>query len=233
MSEGERVLITGASRGIGLALAERFLAGGWRVFAACRAPERAAELAALAERAGGALSVHPLEVTRADQREALREAVGSKLDVLMNNAGTWGQLPSEFGDTGREAWLQGFDTNVIAAMQMMETFAGALAASGRGRILNVTSRMGSIADNDSGGCYAYRAAKAALNAVTRSAALDLRPRGIAVACVHPGWVRTQMGGASAPLAPAESAAGLVALAGALTVDGAGRFYNHDGGELPW
>lgn len=227
------ILITGASRGIGLALARCFTAAGWRVYAGCRSPETATELAAQAQRADGRLTVHPLDVGKSAQRAAMAAAVGPGLDVLVNNAGVWGQLPSEFGNTDADAWQRGFATNTIAPMLMMEAFADSLGASARPRIVNVTSRMGSIADNSSGGSYAYRASKAALNAITRSAAIDLGKRGIIVVCAHPGWVRTAMGGDAAPLDVAQSADGLFRLTERLGPADSGAFFNVDGTHLDW
>ncbi|MCC7411714.1 MAG: SDR family oxidoreductase [Gammaproteobacteria bacterium] len=228
------VLVTGAGRGLGLGFVRSFDADGWRVYATCRTPEAASELARLAAASNGRVSVLPLDVTNAAQIRAVAAIAGAEpLDILVNSAGTWGQEHSRFGTTDSEAWLQAFRVNTIAPLKLMEALVDGLAASRRRLVFNVSSRMGSIADNDAGGGYTYRSSKAALNAVVRSAAIDLAGRGIVVVAVHPGWVRTAMGGPSASLSVSDSVARMRALMDRIGPADSGCFFHCDGYALPW
>ena len=191
----DKVLITGANRGIGLELARQYASAGWRVHACCRQPERAVELNRVAAASAGRLSVHPLDVTSPAQIAALPTALGDEpLDLLINNAGIYGQDDASFGNTDVRAWLQAFHVNAIAPLKVMEALVEPVARSGRRVMACVSSKMGSMADNRSGGSYVYRSSKAALNAVVMSAAVDLRHRGVTVVALNPGWVKTDMGG---------------------------------------
>ncbi|GIW72711.1 MAG: short-chain dehydrogenase [Planctomycetota bacterium] len=231
------LLLTGANRGLGLEFVRQYLEeGGWRIHACCRRPEAAAELAALAQQAGPErLLVHGLDVADFGRIEALAEALrGEPIDLLLNNAGVLRDRDfGGFGTTDYEAFADSFRINAMAPLKMAEAFVEHVARSERRLIVNITSRMGSIADNTSGGFYTYRASKAALNMVTRSMALDLAPRGITCVVLHPGWVRTDMGGQGAPLAPRESIAGMRRVIAALGPEQSGRFFAYDGSEIPW
>jgi NAD(P)-dependent dehydrogenase (short-subunit alcohol dehydrogenase family) len=230
----DKVLVTGANRGIGLELVRQYLADGAEVIAACRDPERAPALNELAGRAGGRLMVQPLEVTNPAHIANLRAVVGSgPLDILFNNAGVYGQRDGGFGRADAGVWIETFRINVIAPMQIMEALADAVAASRRRLIVNMSSKMGSMADNSSGGSYVYRSSKAALNAITRNAAIDLAARGIIVIAMHPGWVQTDMGGQGAPLSATQSVSGIRLVLDRLTIANSGRFYSYDGKEIPW
>jgi NAD(P)-dependent dehydrogenase (short-subunit alcohol dehydrogenase family) len=230
----ETVLVTGANRGIGLELTRQYLHDGWRVYAACRQPERARELNELAETGAGELIVQPLDVSSRIQIDNLRAVVGdTPLDILVNNAGVYGQKNGGFGATDTDVWLQTFRINVIAPMQIMEAFADAVAAGGRKLIVNMSSKMGSMTDNASGGSYVYRSSKAALNAITVSAAIDLGPRNITVVAMHPGWVLTDMGGPNALIDTMESVSGLRRVMDGLKPDDSGKFLSFKGEEIPW
>jgi NAD(P)-dependent dehydrogenase (short-subunit alcohol dehydrogenase family) len=230
----DRILVTGANRGIGLELVHQYLADGAEVIAACRDPERAPALNDLAGRTGGRLTVQPLEVTNSAHIANLRAVVGSgPLDILFNNAGVYGQKNGGFGRTDAGIWIETFRINVIAPMQIMEALADAVAAGRRRLIVNMTSKMGSMADNSSGGSYVYRSSKAALNAITRSAAVDLAERGIIVIAMHPGWVQTEMGGPHALISAAQSVSGIRRVLDRLTIADSGRFYGYDGKEILW
>lgn len=226
------VLISGANRGIGLELVRQYLQDGWRVFAGCRQPEQAHKLNGLT--AHGDLTVQPLDVTNEQQVRNLRHVVGdSAIDVMINNAGTYGQKGSSFGQTDAAAWEDAFRINVIAVMRMMETFADAVAASQHRIIANMSSKMGSMGDNSSGGSYVYRSSKAALNAITVSAARDLGEHGIKVVALHPGWVRTDMGGQHALIDVETSVTGLRHVMAGLTAAQSGSFIDYKGEIVPW
>jgi len=225
------VLITGANRGIGLALAAVYVDQGRRVIACCRDLEQAAELQRIGTR--GDLSLYPLEVTDAAAVTALSaELAGETIDVLINNAGVYGPRVG-FGHIDYDAWRQVLEVNTLAPLRIAEAFVSQLARSGRGVLAMITSKMGSIADNTSGGSYIYRSSKAALNAVTRSLAYDLASRNISCAVIHPGWVRTDMGGPSGLISPRRSAEGIAGVIARLGPADSGSFYNYDGSPIPW
>jgi NAD(P)-dependent dehydrogenase (short-subunit alcohol dehydrogenase family) len=230
----DKVLITGANRGIGLEMARQYAADGWRVYACCRQPERAPALSRLAADTAGRLSIHPLDVTNAAQVAALPVVLGDdSLDLLINNAGIYGQDDAGFGNTDVAAWLRTFEVNAIAPLKIMEALVDAVARSRRRVMACVSSKMGSMADNRSGGSYVYRSSKAALNAVVMSAAVDLRHRGIAVVALNPGWVKTDMGGPNAEITVTQSVTALRALLDRVGPADSGRFIDVDGSTIPW
>jgi NAD(P)-dependent dehydrogenase (short-subunit alcohol dehydrogenase family) len=217
------VLVTGANRGIGLALCERYRSRGLPVVGACR--QSSAELEAC-----GAEVITGVDITSIDGRERLRAGLeGRPIDILIHNAGVW--CDDELGDLD-EAQLQAvFHMNALSPLMLTELLLPQLAPGSK--IGLITSRMGSIADNSSGGRYGYRMSKAALNAAGKSLALDLRHRGIAVAILHPGFVQTRMVGFAGHITPAESARGLVERLDALDLQNSGGFWHTNGTPLPW
>jgi NAD(P)-dependent dehydrogenase (short-subunit alcohol dehydrogenase family) len=241
------VLVTGAGRGLGLEFARQYAADGWQVIGTVRDPSRAADLARLAAAPGSRLRIETMDVTDHASVDALArrlEANGAPLpiDVLVNSAGTMGAGSfaqsgiafGRFGSSDFADWEHVFRVNVIGPMKMAEAFVRHVAASGQRKIVALSSLLGSIAKNEIGGLYAYRATKAALNAVMRSLAIDLgRKYGIVAAPLHPGWVRTDMGGPRADLDAATSVAGLRRVIDGLDAERAGRFWMYDGAELPW
>lgn len=228
------VLITGANRGIGLAFARSFMADGWRVHACCRHPDKAQELRRVAESSDGVTGLHRLDVTDGLKVASLaRELIDEPIDVLINNAGVMGPRDAAFGKIDYDEWLPVFAVNVLGPMRLAERFADHVSKSQRKLIVNISSRMGSIADNSSGGSYIYRSSKAALNMISKSMANDLAERGITVVAFHPGWVRTDMGGRGAAITPQESVDGMRAVIGRITPSDSGKFFNFDGRELPW
>ena len=226
------VLITGANRGIGLELARQYAAEGWRVHACCRRPAEAGDLVAALKGHDGL--VHALDVTDGAAIAALREALDDEaIDVLINNAGVIGGERQDFGAVDYEAWERTLRTNVLGPYRVSEALADLVGASERRVIANVSSLMGSIADNGSGGDYIYRSSKTALNMVSVNLARELAGQAITVLALHPGWVRTDMGGADAPVTPRESAQGLRRVIAGATLDRSGSFTNYDGRPLPW
>ncbi|WP_111493500.1 MULTISPECIES: SDR family oxidoreductase [Marinobacter] len=220
----ERVLITGANRGVGLELARHYARQEWAVIGVCR--QSSEELAAVAEQV-----IDGVDVTQAAGIERLVSAVSQTdgLDLLINNAGL---LHDEvLGDIDFDSIRAQMEINAYAPLRVTEALLPYLREGAK--IANITSRMGSIADNDSGGRYGYRASKAALNAFGRSLAMDLKPRGIAVAQLHPGFVKTRMVNFGGLITPAESALGLATRIEALNLDNTGSFWHSNGEELPW
>lgn len=223
------LLITGANRGIGLALLQSFAGSGWRIHAACRQPDKAKALKAVE----GDITLHRVDVTDGLRVAGLaRELADEAVDLLINNAGIYGPRTG-FGETDYDDWLKVLAVNSLAPLRMVERFAEHVGRSERKQIVNVSSKMGSIAGRSSGGDYIYRSSKAALNSVTKGLAFDLQDAGITVISVHPGWVRTDMGGQSADIAAEESAAGLRRVIDGLTPADSGKFFNFDGEEIPW
>lgn len=229
------VLITGANRGLGLEFAKQYGEADWLVMACCRDPEKARELKALAEAFQGRLSVHPLDVRLPESVSTLAGALrGQPLDILLNNAGIYGdERHDDFGRIDYDRWAETFSVNVMGPMRMAEAFLDNVSRSQRKIIACVSSRMGSVADNTSGGSYLYRSSKAALNAIVKSLSVDLREKGITVVALHPGWVSTDMGGPNAPTRPQESIQGLRKVLEGLKVADSGKFLSHDGSEVPW
>jgi NAD(P)-dependent dehydrogenase (short-subunit alcohol dehydrogenase family) len=219
-------LVTGANRGIGLALCKRLAARGDQVIAACRKPSAALE-------ALGVRIVAGVDVGDAESIRGLaRELEGQPLDWVINNAGalrrdTLGGLQDEALE---DMYLQ-FRVNSVGPLLVTQALLGNLQSGSRVGI--VTSRMGSMGDNDSGGYYGYRMSKAAVNAAGRSLAMDLKERGIAVALLHPGYVRTEMVGGGGDVEPEEAAAGLITRMDELNLENTGSFWHAKGQELPW
>jgi len=229
----ETILITGSNRGIGLELTRQYAAQGWQVQACCRHPEQATALKQLADKYPD-ITLHTLDVTRQDQVQKLAADLHDcPIDILFNNAGIYGPPDAVFGNTDEAQWLECLRTNVIAPMKMAEAFLPQVVASQHKLIAAMSSKIGSMADNGSGGSYIYRSSKAALNAVMKSAAIDLAPRGVKVAILHPGWVKTDMGGPNAEITVAESVSRMREILATVTPDNSGTFFDIDGSVIPW
>lgn len=229
------LLITGANRGLGLEFVKQYAADGWRIFACCRHPETATELETISQQNQGLITVHKLDVADFVQIESLAaELAGQELDVLLNNAGIYPDATSGgLGATNYDGWARAFRVNTMAPLKMAETFASHLARGTQKKIINITSKMGSISDNTSGGAYIYRSSKTALNMVVKSLAVDLAPRGIATALLHPGWVLTDMGGPNALISTEQSISGMRQVIARLSLKDSGKFYGYDGKEISW
>ena len=223
-------LITGANRGLGLEFAKQYAAEGWKVIATCRRPARAEALNALE----GEIEVHPLDVTDFARIEELAKKLdGVPIDLLINSAGIYGPRVVPYGSVDYAAWAEVFRVDTMAPLKISAVFSKNVAKSKLKRIVAITSNMGSIGDNTTGGSYIYRSAKAALNAVMKSLAIDLKQKQIAVAVLHPGWVRTDMGGPGAKIEAFESVAGMREIIDGLGLENSGRFVNYDGTDLSW
>jgi len=217
------VLITGANRGIGLELCRCFRARGESVIAVCRKPSD--ELQKV-----GARIIEGIDVTDDRSGAALLRALdNAKIDVLVHNAGI---LRSEsLGHIDYGSLRQQLETNAVAPLRLTEQLLPLLAPGAK--VALMTSRMGSIADNTSGNMYGYRMSKAALNMAGASLAHDLKPRGVAVVILHPGYVRTEMTGGHGNIEASDAAKQLVARIDELTVETSGRFLHANGELLPW
>lgn len=237
-------MITGAGRGLGLEFARQCLIRGDEVIACLRRPDAAPELRDLGRVGPGQLHRLPLDVTDVDSIEAAGAAIEATVggvELLVNNAGMNAMsagVPDErrnlrLGRLEPDGLLDLMRVNAIGPLLVLQRLAAALAAAPGSRVLNVSSWLGSIGDTNRGGNYGYAASKAALNMLTRRAALDLAGEGITVVAVNPGWVRTDMGGPGAQLDPAESVAGMLALAERLFPRDGGAFYDWNGDRRRW
>lgn len=224
------VLITGANRGIGLEFVRQYAADGWKVVAACREPEKADDL----ERVNGDVTKQQLDVLSKESVEALAEAVdGQPIDVLINNAGAYLDRGVQLGEIDYDKWAETFDINVLGPMRVAEALVGQVSRSKRKLMVFITSQMGSIAENTSGGSYAYRSTKAALNAAVKSMTIDLKPREVGCLLLHPGWVRTDMGGKNATLEVRDSVSGMRRVIEGFSLAKSGSFLRYDGDAIPW
>jgi NAD(P)-dependent dehydrogenase (short-subunit alcohol dehydrogenase family) len=221
------IFITGASRGLGLEFARQYAAAGWSVTAACRDPSKAPGLAGLG------VETVALDVADADSiRRAAESLRGRSFDILLNNAGVYGE-GQQFGRLSEPEWERVMLVNAIAPLKLTEAFLPHLLAGQKKLIVFLTSRMGSIADNSSGGAYIYRSSKAALNAAVKSLSIDLAPRGVTTLLLHPGWVQTDMGGPNALVSPEDSIAGMRRQIEAVEPGQPLTFLDYTGAPVPW
>jgi NAD(P)-dependent dehydrogenase (short-subunit alcohol dehydrogenase family) len=228
------VLITGASRGIGLEMVKYSMQQGWRVFACCRDPHNAENLFNIAKLSNGKVSVHIADMLELSTIQALSyELRNEPVDMLINNAGIYGSDKNKFGSVDVASWLQAFQVNTIAPLKMVESFSEQLMMGKRKLVACMSSKMGSIADNGYGGSYIYRSSKAALNAVVKSLSIDLKEQGIISVALHPGWVKTDMGGANAEITTGECVEQLFSQLTRLTAEDSGRFIDIDGSDISW
>lgn len=226
------VLVTGANRGLGLEFAKQYAESRYRVFATARDPERAHELQALA-RSTGHITIHALEATQQASVDAFARALAAEpIDLLINNAGVMGPTHQTLGKLDYEGFAHTLLVNTLGPLRLCEALIENVARSERKLMIAITSGMGSIADS-SGGSYAYRASKAALNMTFHNLALDLKPRGIIAFVINPGWVQTDMGGSRAPLTPSASIAAMRKVFDAIRPEQSGAFMNYKGNTYPW
>lgn len=234
-------MVTGASAGIGLELVRQMLGRGDRVVAASRKGSDA--LRALASAQPDRLLILELDPGSEESVVRARRQLGDRidaLDMLINNAGVysrwsrhWDPGATLFDTVTQDELLETFRINAAGPMIVTQHFLNLLRAARSARILNMSSRVGSVSLKTSGGDYPYAASKAALNIMTRALAAELAPEGIIAICITPGWVRTEMGGRGASLSPEESVQGILKVAAELTVRDAGRFVDYQGDDQPW
>ena len=229
------VLITGANRGIGLEFARQYAADGWQVVACCRQPQQAEALNRLADQYQDRFSIHRLDVRELTEIDQLSHKLQDlPIDILINNAGVYPHAQNgEFGRISYDDWMEAFRVNTFAPLKMVEALVKQIACSQLKIVATITSKMGSIADNQRGGSYIYRSSKAAVNMVVKSLAIDLQPRGIIAVLLHPGWVQTDMGGRGALISTKQSVTGMKSILGRVTHSDTGKFIAYDGQHIPW
>jgi NAD(P)-dependent dehydrogenase (short-subunit alcohol dehydrogenase family) len=227
------ILITGANRGIGLEFVRQYAKDGATLIACCRDPSKAAELNKIAGASSGKIRVIALDVASTSSIDALaRDLKGTALDIVINNAGISGPRQQGADAIDPEGWLETFRVNAVAPVLVAQALRENLKKGHDKKLVAITSFMGSTA-NHGGGMYAYRSSKAALNNAMRGLSREWSSDGIAIAILHPGWVRTDMGGKGAPVAPEDSVAGLRKQIAALSSATSGRFVDYTGAELAW
>ena len=240
MKDARRVVVTGASRGLGLEFVRQLLQAGWHVQALLRNPDGSTSLQLLLQESGDRLTAVSCDVADPRMIAEAADQVASRwprLDLLINNAGI---SSASSGGTGHGIerldladLRRVFEVNVHGAIEMTRCLLPLLRQAEGAKVIHVTSKMGSMADNDSGGWWAYRMSKAALNMAAVNMAHEFRAAGIATMVIHPGWVRTDMGGAAAPLDAESSVSGMIEVIEALSMRDTGCFRDYSGANVPW
>ena len=228
------ILITGTSRGIGLELTKIFAENNWNVIACCRKPKKADKLNEVAKTYSN-IEIYKLDVEDFDEIEALKEVLkGKNIDILLNNAGTYGSKEGQFfGNIDYKSFKETFKINTLAPLKMCETFLEEVSNSDKKIMAIITSMMGSITLNEDGKELIYRVTKCAANMVVKCMANTLKDKKITVLAIHPGWVKTDMGGENAPILPEDSAKGIYHLLTNINESNTGKFLDFQGNELPW
>ena len=226
--------ITGCNRCLGLEFVRQLLARGQRVIATCRDIATSTDLTALTLKHSGQLSLVEMDVSdEASMREAVALLNDEAIDVFINNAGMYGPRDANFGNVDGPAMAEVLYTNAVAPVLLTQLLIDNVRKGSGKKLVYVSSKMGSIADNGRGGSYIYRSSKTALNSVVKSLALDLAPEGIATATLHPGWVRTDMGGPNGLIDAPESVSGMLNVIDGLSVANTGQFFSYDGSTIAW
>jgi len=229
-----KILITGASRGIGLEMVRYGMAKGWEVLACCRHPQQADKLLSMAKLSNGRVSVYVVDMLELATVQALAyELRNEAIDMLINSAGVYGSERNSFGQVDAQDWVETLKVNTIAPLKMSEAFIEQLCMGNNKVIACLGSKMGSMDDNTSGGSYIYRSSKAALNAVVKSMSVDLADKKIKCVVLHPGWVKTDMGGPNAEITTKESVSKIFDTLLSLKMEDSGRFIDIDGTDIAW
>ena len=227
------VLITGANRGIGLELARCYAGNGDTVFACCRSPEEASDLIALKNEHDNNVQIFPLDVTDPDSISGLKAILDEMpIDILINNAGIIGPENQSTWNMDFDGFIETLNINTLSPLRILQAFLDNLKASTSPKAITISSRMGSFTSTNTNQ-IAYRASKAAVNRVMFAAAADLKKDGITVAVMHPGWVRTDMGGPGADISPTQSGAGLFKVIENLQIYNSGGYFDWDGSDIKW
>lgn len=231
----QTILITGANRGLGLEFCRQYAEAGDRVIAACRNPEKAGRLRELAASHPDTIQVETLDVAGFAQIDALSAGLADEaIDVLINNAGVYGDKSGGgFGNLDYRSWTNTLSINTQAPVKMAEAFLPQIQRSDKKLIVSLSSLMGSVADNTSGGSILYRSSKAALNAAMKCLAIDLQDKSVGVLIFHPGWVRTDMGGPNGLIDVDESVSGMRKVIDSFSIRQSGCFVKYDGTPMPW
>ena len=230
----KNVLITGANRGLGLGLVKKYLENNEKVFCTTRNISKSKELKLLKEKHTNNLEICELDLLDKNSPNILSNFLVNKpIDLFINNAGVIGQSAQHFKSISLNPWIEVLKVNLIAPLLITQSIIKNIEKSSEKRIYILSSKVGSIEDNKSGGMYVYRSSKSALNQIVKSLSIDLKPLGISVISLHPGWVRTEMGGPNALLSVEESVNGMFGVISNTNISNSGQFINYDGTEIPW
>ena len=227
------VLITGANRGLGLGFVKKYLEKNVNVLCTTRDISGSKELLECKERYPNNIEIFELDLLKENGAETLANQLnGMPIDILINNAGV-GSSNQHFDAVSSKPWLEVLKVNLIAPLIITQSLFENVKKSSARKIYFLSSQLGSIGDNTSGGMYIYRSSKTGLNQVVKSLSVDLKPEGITVVSLHPGWVKTDMGGPNAPVSIDKSIEGMTKVIDRTDINDTGRFLNYDGTELPW
>ena len=230
----KKILVTGANRGLGLGLVKKFLKNNEKVICTTRNISKSKELILCKEKYNDNLEICELDLLDKDSPNILSNFLGDEtIDLFINNAGVIGHSAQHFKSVSLNHWLEVLKVNLIAPLLITQSIIKNIEKSSERKIYFISSKVGSIEDNKSGGMYIYRSSKTALNQVVKSLSIDLKPLGISVISLHPGWVRTEMGGPNALISVEESVNGMVDVISNTSMINSGQFINYDGTRLPW
>ena len=227
------ILITGTNRGIGLEFVKYYLKNNEKVIATYRNINNAKDLLELKDTTRN-LSLVELDVSNPNSiNEFASKITDQPIDIFVNNAGAFGPRNTEFGNFNAKEWLDIFNINTIAPLLITQKILKNLRLGKTKKLVFISSKVGSIEENSGGGMYIYRSSKTALNQVIKSLSIDFKDENFIVAALHPGWVRTDMGGPNALIDTKTSVKGMVEVINSLVLKNSGRFYNYDGSSIPW
>ena len=225
------VFITGANRGLGLEFVKEFSENDYEVIATCRDLNSSSDLSTLAK-SNFKIQLHQLDVSNTKNIQDLSIHLKNKpIDILINNAGIY--RSGSFNSVNKDSWVESFITNTIGPYEVIEYFLPNVLQGREKKVISITSKMGSIDDNTSGGSYIYRSSKTALNSMMRSLTHDLKTYDIATMTLHPGWVRTDMGGPGGWIDVKESVSGMIDQILNLSIQNTGRYIDYDGNPIKW
>ncbi len=230
----KKILVTGANRGLGLGLVKKFLKNNEKVICTTRNLSKSKELILCKEKYNDKLEICELDLLDKESPNILSNFLGDKpIDLFINNAGVIGHSAQHFKSVSLNHWIDVLKVNLISPLLITQSIIKNVEKSSEGKIYFISSKVGSIEDNKSGGMYIYRSSKTALNQVVKSLSIDLKPLGISVISLHPGWVRTEMGGPNALISVEESVNGMIDVISNTSIINSGQFINYDGTRLPW
>ena len=230
----KNILITGANRGLGLGLVKKFLKNNEKVICTTRNFSKSKELILCKKKYNDNLEICELDLLDKESPNILSKFLRNEpIDLFINNAGVIGHSAQHFKSVSLNHWIDVLKVNLISPLLITQSIIKNVEKSSEGKIYFISSKVGSIEDNKSGGMYIYRSSKTALNQVVKSLSIDLKPLGISVISLHPGWVRTEMGGPNALISVEESVNGMVDVISNTSIINSGQFINYDGTRLPW
>lgn len=230
----KNVLITGANRGLGLGFVKKFLKQNVKVFCTTRNVSKSNDLIKYQKKYPYNLEICELDLIAENSTNVLYNFLSDKpIDIFINNAGVIGNSSQHFKGVSSNPWIEVLKINLIAPLLITQSIIRNIEISNDKKVYFISSKVGSIDDNRGGGMYIYRSSKTALNQVVKSLSIDLKPLGISVISLHPGWVRTDMGGPNALISVDESVDGMMSVIANTNIKNSGKFLNYDGNEIPW